>query len=79
LHVVLHDAETDKVVGLDGVAADMWRALAAYGDPEAAMDYLLAHYEVDEGVLRSDLDRFIAELVDRGLLDHQAQDGGKGG
>ena len=47
----------------------MWRALAAYGDIDVAMEYLLGQYEVDEARLRSDLNAFAGELLTKGLLE----------
>lgn len=67
--VVLCDLRTEQVYGLEGVAADMWRALTGYGDLEVVAEYLLSLYEVDEKRLHSDLQAFTAELLDKGLLE----------
>lgn len=57
------------VFALDGVAADMWRALAALGDETPALEFLLARYEVSDSELLHDLEEFAALLVERGLLE----------
>jgi hypothetical protein len=67
--VILCDLRTEGVYGLEDVAAAMWRAIAAYGDADAALRHLLACYEVEEAVLRRDLERFVADLLARGLFE----------
>ncbi|MGC8786818.1 MAG: PqqD family protein, partial [Anaerolineae bacterium] len=67
--IVLCDLRTELVYGLEGVAADMWRALAGYGDLEVAAAYLTSLYKVDEHRLRSDLQTFVDELLAKGLLE----------
>jgi hypothetical protein len=68
-HVALYDRRSDDVYGLDGVAADMWRAVVAYGDVDKAMAFLLDRYQVQESDLRADLHRFIEDLSAGGLLE----------
>ncbi|TVQ90837.1 MAG: PqqD family peptide modification chaperone [Chromatiaceae bacterium] len=67
--VLLCDLRSEEVIGLQGTAAEMWRALAAYGDPEAALGHLQTCFEVDEARLRRDLAHFIADLLSRRLLE----------
>lgn len=67
--IVLCDLRTEVVYGLEGVAADMWRALVGYGDLQAAAEYLLSFYEVDEQRLWGDLRAFADELLSKGLLE----------
>jgi hypothetical protein len=67
--VVLHDREADRVYGLENSAAAMWRALAAYGDPERALTYLRLEFaSTDETRLRDDLIQFLHTMLERGLL-----------
>jgi hypothetical protein len=67
--VLLYDQTTKHLYGLQDVGADMWRALAAYGDLDAAAEHLLGQYEVDEARLRQDLTDFSAQLLARGLFE----------
>ncbi|MBC7262539.1 MAG: PqqD family protein [Chloroflexi bacterium] len=67
--IVLCDLRTELVYGLEGVAADMWRALVGYGDLRVAAEYLVSCYEVDEQKLWSDLQTFADELLSKGLLE----------
>jgi hypothetical protein len=67
--VFLCDLGSEEVYGLEGIAADMWRALAAYGDIDTAADSLLARYEVGTDRLHADLVALVAELSRRGLME----------
>ena len=53
---------------LDAVAADMWSAVTDADSQAGAIDDLLAKYEVDRRELTSDVEEFVADLVERGLL-----------
>lgn len=57
-----------RLVGLEGVALDMWRALIAFGDAERAREHLLGLYAVDGTELAEDLEAFLDDLCDRGFL-----------
>lgn len=65
--VVLH-LESQSYFGLDEVAARMWVHLVSSPSIQAAWEALLAEFDVEPEVLRSDLEAFVAELVGRGLL-----------
>ncbi len=58
-----------RIFTLEGAAADMWRALAAWGDPAAAGAWLVRRYEVEPEALARDLEAFAGELEGRGLLE----------
>ena len=67
---------TGDVYGFQGVAGDMFRALAVYGDPRVVVDHLLALYDVEGTALADDVDDFVDELVGQGLLievDHPSE------
>ena len=61
--------DTQQVYALDGTAADMWRALAVYGDLTTAAEYLLECYDVDKQQLDRDIAEFIEQLLAKGLLE----------
>jgi len=67
--VTLCNLETEHVYGLEGVGAEMWRGLAAYGDVEAVLAHLQTLFDVETGVLRDDLIEFITQLEAGGLLE----------
>lgn len=64
----LCQTETEQVYSLEGVAADMWRALAGYGNTDSALGYLLGEYDVAVSSLRADLEAFAEQLRMVGLL-----------
>ena len=67
--VTLCNLETERVYGLEGVGAAMWRGLAAYADVEAVLAHLQALYDAGPAVLRDDLMAFITQLEASGLLE----------
>jgi hypothetical protein len=65
---VLLNLDTERYYVLDDVGMRMWQVLAEGGDVTAALDALLAEYEVDRDALVQDLVRLIGELEEAGLL-----------
>ena len=66
---VLLDLKTERYLGLDDVSARFWDLLTS-GEPiQSAYDKLLAEFEVEPERLRSDLDAFVKELVEYGLVE----------
>jgi hypothetical protein len=59
---------SDQVFGLQDISSAMWRALIAYGEIEAAADYLVTQYQVEPDILLHDLRAFARQLLDKGLL-----------
>src|SRR6266481_6800426 len=66
---VLLDLKTERYLGLDEVSARFWDLLTSGGSIQSAYDTLLAEFEVDPDRLRNDLDDFIRELVQFGLVE----------
>ncbi|MFC1681232.1 PqqD family peptide modification chaperone [Pseudomonadota bacterium] len=67
--VQLFNADGDDSYQLDGSASLMWRALAAYGNEAAVLDYLGRFYKVELEDLRLDLSRFLSNLLADGLVE----------
>lgn len=72
--LVIVQIETERVWDLSGVAADMWRLLMQCGSKSAVLEGLSHRYDAPPPVLRRDLDRFVAELMQTGLLVTIPQD-----
>ncbi len=53
---------------LEDVAADLWRALQGTGDHGAAAASVADAYDAPVAAVREDLDRFVRQLLDRGVL-----------
>jgi hypothetical protein len=60
-------------VALDGVAADIWLAIAATGDLEAATTSLLDRYDVARDRLAADVAAFADHLIAAGLLEERSR------
>lgn len=71
--VLLH-VGTGTYFGLDPVGTRMWHLLAEHGSPEKVIETLLAEYEVEEDRIRSDVDRLIGQLMEKGLLTTDAEE-----
>ena len=66
--IVVGNLDTSTCFTLSDVAADMWRAVIAHGEEDAAASALAAEYEIDEDTLRADLHAFVDDLLARELL-----------
>ena len=51
------------------MAARMWAALTSSPIIDDAAQLLLAEFEVDEKTLRADIEQFVDDLTDRGLVE----------
>ena len=67
--IVVGNLASGTCFNLNGVAADIWRAIVEHGNLKDVTGTLLRNYDADEAVLRSDLNAFVAQLLDRGLLE----------
>ena len=67
--VVLLDLESGRYFGLQEVGARAWRLLTASGDTAAVQAQMLDEFEVEEAVLRHDLDALWQGLLDAGLVE----------
>lgn len=66
--VVVHILTHTRLV-LDGVADQIWRALAATRSREQAIAHLSAHYGISPVTAAADLDDFVEELVAGGYVE----------
>ena len=66
---VLLDLASESYFGLDEVGTRMWEALTANDSFESAYQALLEAYDVPAEELRGDLERFVGELAESGLVD----------
>jgi len=65
---VLLDLKSTKYLGLDDVSTRIWQLVTGGNSIEAAYDDLVEEYDVDPEQLRKDLDEFVGELLDLGLV-----------
>jgi len=67
--VIAIDLDSGAYFALDDAAADCWSILAAGGSLDAAIEAVATRFAVTSDETRSDLERFVAELVEAGLLE----------
>src|SRR5258705_3544745 len=66
---VLLDLKTERYLGLDDVSARFWDLLTSGGSVQSAYETLLNEFEVDPDRLRKDVDNFVQELSELGLVE----------
>lgn len=70
---VLLNLETESYHGLDEVGHQMWTVLLSTPDLAGAFSALCTYYDAPPDVLAHDLDAFVTQLVEVGLLiGHEA-------
>src|SRR5713226_4073942 len=65
---VLLNLETEQYFGLDETGTRMWQFLTVSANIDAAYQELLAEFDVEPELLRSNLMELLSRLVDSGLL-----------
>ncbi|PYT45275.1 MAG: PqqD family protein [Acidobacteria bacterium] len=65
---VLLNLDTEQYFGLDETGTRMWQLVTASPNIEAAYQELLAEFDVEPEMLRSNLMELLTRLVDNGLL-----------
>jgi len=66
---VLLDLKTERYLGLDDVSSRFWDLLTNGGTVQSAYEILLMEFEIDAERLRNDLDDFLKELIQFGLVE----------
>ncbi len=65
---VLLNLSSEQYFGLDAVGTTMWHALTAGGTVDDACRSLLEIYDVSDDELRTDVQAFVGELAEAGLV-----------
>lgn len=73
---VLLNLNTERYYGLDRTGTRMWQLVTESPSIDAAYGLLLAEFDVDPELLRSNLSDLLARLIDNGLLEVQPADVG---
>ena len=66
--VILLNMANQQYYGLDDAAARMWKSLLENGAVAEAAAHLCGIYEVEETVMRADLEVLVRDLLAAGLL-----------
>lgn len=69
---VMLNLETERYTGIDEVGRDMLDAIAQAANISEGIDALVEIYEVERSIIAADVDTFLAELVERGLVEISA-------
>jgi hypothetical protein len=70
--VVLVHLRTNRIYTLNRTGARFWELLEDGHDLEQARKRLLLEFDVDEEQVRDEMRELVEELVERGLLEHDA-------
>ena len=65
---VILDLKSESYYGLDEVGTRIWQLLQEHGDLQLTFDIMLDEFDVDSDHLETDIDNFIVELVNSGLV-----------
>ena len=69
--MVLLDMNSEHYFGLDTVGCDIWRAIQERNSLQAVYETMLNNYDVEAEPLKKDLEVFIGQLKDAGLIELQ--------
>ena len=75
---VLLNLETERYFGLDETGTRMWQLLTTSPNIDTAYQELLAEYDVEPELLRSNLVELLGRLMENGLLQINVADVGTG-
>lgn len=67
---VLLNLGNGQYYGMDENSYHMYKVLTSSSSVQAAFEALLQEYEIEPAKLKSDLDRFLAHLVENGLVKY---------
>ena len=67
-HMLLH-TETSDCFRLNAIGSDIWSRIAEPKSYQRLLDELLAEYDINIGVCEPDVEQFIDELRQRGLIE----------
>jgi hypothetical protein len=74
---VLLNLETEKYFGLDETGTRMWQLIMASPNIDAAYRELLAEFDVEPEILKTNLTELLGRLMENGLIQVLPADVGK--
>ena len=66
--ISLYDAKREQVVVLNATASDLWRLCDGEQTLEEIVDLLASAYQTEPTVIRPDVEKTVADLVEAGFL-----------
>ena len=73
---VLLDLKSQRYFGLDPVGTRIWQLLDERRRTDGLLEAMLDEFDVEEAQLRQDLDAFLHQLTDAGLIELRPVAGG---
>ena len=73
---VLLDLKSQRYFGLDPVGTRIWQLLDEQRRTDSILATMLEEFDVEEAKLREDLDAFLDQLKDAGLIELRPGDAG---
>lgn len=67
--ILISDATSETIFGLDGAGARMWQLLAENGSVDAAVDAIAIEFDAAPDAIAADLNALIEDLRGRGLVE----------
>ncbi len=67
--MVILDMNSENYFGLDEVGRDIWNAFREKETLQEVYDAMFEIYDVDENVLKNDIEVFIGKLIKSGLIE----------
>jgi Coenzyme PQQ synthesis protein D (PqqD) len=67
--IVLLNLKTELYLGTDAVGSRIWTVLTESDSIQSAYDALLTEFDVEASELRRDLEQFIGQLLEQGLVE----------
>ena len=67
--ILISDANSETIFGLDGAGARMWQLIAENGSTDAAVAVLAAEFDAATEAIEADLNALIEDLRKRGLVE----------
>lgn len=71
---VLLDLKSQRYFGLDEIGTRIWQLLEQHRRTDAVLRAMLEEYDVEAAQLREELEGFVRELADAGLIELAPED-----
>lgn len=65
---VMMSVENGRYYGISGVGSVIWTALAEPTDIRTLIQDVCAQYDIAEDICRQDVERFVSDLLEHGLI-----------
>lgn len=67
--IVLMSEDGQEIHSFEDTGLRVWQGISENQSPDQILQAMLDEYEVDEKVLRADLELFFQELIEKGIIE----------